>query len=324
MAGYVHIGAPKCGSTALQSVIKENIDYLSEKGIRTPKTQNFSNELAHRFVQGWKEVDELKASISQKEHYFDPAGGDILLSSEAFLACAQDREDLDHLIKLMHQNQLHILGVIRDPASLLESTWFQWMRTYRTFPKVRESMRRNGLYFRNYLERNWFEGINNNWQAWKNHPSVSSFKEVRMGLEHFDPVEVIGDFIGHPIPLMGKKTESNESINGVTFRILKEWRGIPINGYNNFVAQLEKATREKGYGKYRFLSNENARKVNESAVSLPLFADFADWERDRPTAQDIPPEEFRELQELSQEIARPFLSENVSGLDLRGTGSSAR
>lgn len=66
---------------------------------------------------------------------------------------------------------------------------------------------------------------------------------------------------------------------------------------------------KRGYRGFRFLSDDNVRKINQSAASLPLFRDFADLGQGKPAAQDIPKERFEELLEEAREIARPFLIE---------------
>lgn len=307
MVGYIHIGAPKCGSTALQQAILANIEYLEVAGIHAPKSQNFAEELAHRFTQGWRNSEEIRKAVSREEDDFIPNQGDILLSSEAFLACAASPLNLQDLIASFCQDELHVLGVIRDPASLLESTWFQWMRTYRAFEKVRKSMNHASLYFENYIDSGWFEKIDHNWRNWQSHELVKSFKEVRIGLDRFDATEIIADFINQPLPNKGKESTANVSMNGVTFRILKEYRNVPLRGYDDFVRKLERAMRSKGYGDFRFLSDSNARKINRSAASLPLFKGFAGFGQLRPAAQDIPKIQFAELLIEAREIARPFL-----------------
>ena len=304
MVGYIHIGAPKCGSTALQQVILANIDRLGAAGIRTPRSQDFAEGLAHNFTYGWRDNDEIRLNGANSD--FDPAGGDILLSSEAFLACGASSPGLRALTKSFYQDELHILGVIRDPASLLESTWFQWMRTYRAFEKVRRTMNHASLYFENYINSDWFAKINQNWQNWRSYPSVACFKEVSLGLDPFDPVDVLVEFLNRPLSNDVEQERANVSINGVTFRILKEYRNVPLRGYEDFVFQLERAMRDKGYGGYRFLSDKNALRVNHSACSLPLFRGFKDIRRDGPTAQDISKVEFDKLLEESKEIARPY------------------
>jgi len=303
MTGYIHIGAPKCGSTGLQSLIAANIAALQEAGVRAPQSQALANELAHRFAYGWQKKDDLKQALAEEGEGFELSGGDILLSSESYLAAASEEGNLDRLIDLFEQDELQVLAVIRDPASLLESTWFQWMRTHRTFPKVHDMMRTKGLYYKAYLDSSWFSEMNQNWQRWQQHPKVTRFSAIRLGLDAFDSAEVLADFLQRPLPPLGPGKDANESMNGVTFRLLKEWRGVPLPRYGSFVAQVERMTKKQRFGSYRFLTTENAALVNQSAADLPLFSDFYGQQPPRKAAQDLPKDVFADLLEETRKIA---------------------
>lgn len=308
MTGYIHIGAPKCGSSTIQSLVARNALAIRDSGIGIFQDANFGNQLAHRFVSGWLPDEAQERSNTQDTFLHDHRNSDIFLSSEAYLALAQNPANLNALLSLIGQDNLNILAIIRDPASLLESTWFQWMRTYRTFPKVRSIMDERGVYYKKYLDSNWFEMINLNWQRWRTNASVTKFTPIYMDLiDRFDPSEILQDFLGRRISLTEQSGRVNESMNGVTFRLLKEFRSVRFSDYRSFVTALDKETSAQGYGKYRFLSDNMARQVTQSAGQTELFAPYLDAERTaHPNAQDLETSVYAKLLKKAEAMATEF------------------
>ncbi len=207
MTAYIHVGAPKCGSTTLQSIMGQNVDAFLEAGISVQENQDYANSIAHKFAVGWLSDDELvdAKKLGQKSDLTENL--DTLLSSETFLIIGRHKEVLRELIQEFGDEDIRILGVVRDPASLLESTWFQWFKTFRKFKKVEESMNLFGTFFRNYLDSGWFEEMDISWRNWCENSNVSEAHLIRMGVDTFYPYEILNNFVDRPVNLRQVKIE---------------------------------------------------------------------------------------------------------------------
>ncbi|MEM9010187.1 MAG: hypothetical protein AAGE18_03100 [Pseudomonadota bacterium] len=307
MTVYLHIGSPKCGSTTIQSLLAANRAPLGEAGLHLHPDENFAHEVGHQFVRGWLSDAQRRDRTDEIRALSDEGMGDIVLSSETYMAIGAKRETLDTFLSLFGRREIRVLAVMRSPAALLESTWFQWMRTYRRFDKVRQTVAQAGFSFPRYLETGWFERIDRNWQTWAHHPRIARFTPILMDQGgRLDFARILDDFLDRRAMRLPAETAENESMNGVTFRLLKQYRQAPLESYESFVSQLDRRMSSLGYGRYRLFIDGVRARIHTHCRDLPLFAPFADSVPSYPSAAALPEETFEELLEISRELARTF------------------
>lgn len=307
MSVYLHIGAPKCGSTTLQALISENRESLKASGLATSAKQIDAHRIAHRFTRGW--LEGIEGPVTPEEHTLlsSDRGGDLLLSSEAFMVMAGKPAQLEgFLSNLTAGEPLHILSVVRRPSSQLESTWLQWMRTYRTFPKIKEEMNRRGFDVDKTInDGKWLTALSENWTTWTTHPRVAKSTTLHMELgAPIDFVKVLEDMTERPLSLAEPETAQNVSMNGVTFRLLREFTETELPHYNRFLNRLERMTRRAGFGKYRILNGAERAKVDQAMAYLPLFEPYADPAETRPSAYDLDEKVWADLLKEARRLAR--------------------
>lgn len=124
---YLHVGAPKTGTTYLQSIVWANRPELRSRGV---------------FVPGRKHVDHFRAGFDLRGVEKDPrdprkdwkgAWNDIVrkirnskheiavISDERLAACTA--EDVQQAVDSLAPAEVHVIYVTRDPAGLLSAEW---------------------------------------------------------------------------------------------------------------------------------------------------------------------------------------------------------
>ncbi len=123
---FLHIGAPKTGTTFIQHVLFNNADRLAAAGVRYPYVnlgQSFRS--AHDFCgTGWfgHPADRFQGEwdlVAQASRDWD--GSTVILSSELLAAAAPDR--IAKGLALLEPAELHIVYSARDLARQLVSDW---------------------------------------------------------------------------------------------------------------------------------------------------------------------------------------------------------
>jgi hypothetical protein len=308
MTVYLHIGSPKCGSSTIQALLSANRRHLEAAGIALPKDEQFAHDLGHQFVRGWLNRDTFDTAGSDKALPWNATDTDLILSSETYLAIGAQPESLDRFLAPFGDQEIHVLAVMRSPAALLESTWFQWMRTYRTFEKVREVASRFGYFYKDYLGNGWFERIDASWARWRSHSAIASFVPVYMDKgERIDFTAELNRFVNRKVIVYPATRVQNESMNGVTFRLLLEFRGTHFHDYRTFVRFLDREMRAHGFRHYRYLADRARLAIHEHCAPLRLFSRFAGTVSSFDNAADIPDAVFDELLEVAHGVAASFI-----------------
>jgi len=126
----IHIGAPKCGSTALQSAFFRNREAMQAEGV------HYVSEGAH-----WKSA--AKAAVGAADRYSGKvpprsewerlvksvasvANGTALISSEWFAGANEDR--VQHIVADLDPARLRAVLVVRPLTSTLPSAWQQGLK----------------------------------------------------------------------------------------------------------------------------------------------------------------------------------------------------
>ena len=135
---YIHVGAPKCGSTSIQKSLYSHREELPKLGLVYPGqlsprhnfliTINHPDPMSLRF--NWKagkskkDVAELveDARESFEQDIRTHSSSDIIISNEVFLIQA-DNLDLQSLRKYLEQfcDRIVVVVLVRDPFSLMNS-----------------------------------------------------------------------------------------------------------------------------------------------------------------------------------------------------------
>lgn len=126
----IHIGAPKCGSTALQSAFHQNRDALRSDGV------TYIGESSH-WISAAKAVAEVSDRISGKnppisewerlvKEVISVTSGTALISSEWFAAASE--ASVQRIVNDLDAKRLHAVLVIRPLTSTLPSAWQQGLK----------------------------------------------------------------------------------------------------------------------------------------------------------------------------------------------------
>jgi len=128
---YIHIGAHKTGTTAVQSVLSANRRLLADRGVLYPTSCTYAHG-QHRLAFALKggrdpsrldrpvletELSDLLSEIAASEQ------PNILVSSEEFFAT--DPEQLSRMRDALADHVVHIIAVIRRPDELFASIYNQ-------------------------------------------------------------------------------------------------------------------------------------------------------------------------------------------------------
>lgn len=129
---YLHIGAPKSGTTFLQGLLWSNAEALSEAGVLLPGGSFAEQVRATRDLRGvepeedepgpgWDGawdllVDEIKASGHRA----------AVISHEVL--CSVDAEEVERVVRSLAPSEVHIVYSARDLAGLLPSEWQEYVK----------------------------------------------------------------------------------------------------------------------------------------------------------------------------------------------------
>ena len=126
----IHIGAPKCGSTALQSAFHQNRDALRSDGV------TYIGESSH-WISAAKAVAEVSDRLSRKtppisewkrlvKEVGSVTSGTALISSEWFAAASE--ASIQRIVNDLDAKRLHAVLMIRPLTSTLPSAWQQGLK----------------------------------------------------------------------------------------------------------------------------------------------------------------------------------------------------
>lgn len=126
----IHIGAPKCGSTALQSAFYRNRDALRLEGVTyIGESAHWTSaakaivEVADRVTGKNPPLSEWKRLIREVESV---SAGTALISSEWFAAARVDQ--VQQIVADLDRSRLQAILVIRPLTSTLPSAWQQGLK----------------------------------------------------------------------------------------------------------------------------------------------------------------------------------------------------
>ncbi|MFA1550853.1 hypothetical protein [Actinomadura chokoriensis] len=132
-AVYLHIGAPKSGTTFLQGLLWSNAEALSEAGVLLPGGSFGEQVRATRDLRGVEpEPDEPGpgwdgAWDELVEQIKEPSGHRTAVISHEVL-CSVDAEGAERAVRSLAPCEVHIVYSARDLAVLLPSEWQEYVK----------------------------------------------------------------------------------------------------------------------------------------------------------------------------------------------------
>lgn len=118
---FIHIGAPKCGTTYLQTIVWKNRRLLKSNSLLVPGQRRFDHNLAAQFARKAKPSDEVKNEWERVRTEITEWSGDALLSNEWFSMASADQATT--FIEQFDPSQVHIIFTARDLTRLVPSGW---------------------------------------------------------------------------------------------------------------------------------------------------------------------------------------------------------
>ncbi|SDS99751.1 hypothetical protein [Actinoplanes derwentensis] len=128
---FVHIGAPKTGSTYVQNVLFDNAERLEKAGILIPATFAAHDQaMTDLRAVPWRDPQAYWTwdLLAEKAAAF---GGDVILTSEGFGAASA--EQAKRAVETLQPAEVHIVVAARDLWRTLPSMWQQSIRARSTW-----------------------------------------------------------------------------------------------------------------------------------------------------------------------------------------------
>jgi hypothetical protein len=128
---FVHIGAPKTGSTYVQNVLFGNAERLERAGILIPATFSAHDQAMTDLRQvPWRDPD-LYWTWDRLLERFERWPGDVVLTSEGFGAATADQAK--RAVESLRPAEVHVVVAARDLWRTLPSMWQQSIRARSTW-----------------------------------------------------------------------------------------------------------------------------------------------------------------------------------------------
>lgn len=138
---FLHIGAPKTGTTFLQGVLWANREKLEKRGVWLPGSQpndHFRAGYSLRGLEqdpddprdGWRGAWDVMANQVRES-----TANSVVVSDERLAACST--EEVERAVRSLAPSEVHVIYTLRDFVGLLPAEWQEHVkdRDYRTFEK---------------------------------------------------------------------------------------------------------------------------------------------------------------------------------------------
>lgn len=124
---FFHIGAPKSGTTFLQTLMWTNRELLADRGLLYPGRRRFDHYLAHEYVR-WpdRRTDEVRAAWDRVVGPVADWPGDVLISHEFFSALRPGQ--VRRLVAQVQPTEIEVVCTVRDYVRAFPSVWFEALK----------------------------------------------------------------------------------------------------------------------------------------------------------------------------------------------------
>lgn len=123
---FVHIGAPKSGTTYLQSVIWANKERLAERGVLVPGGVRFDHNRIAQAVRGANPEPKAVAAWDRIIKEIHDWPGDVLLSNEWFCLAGQNRAG--RAVDAFRPADVHVIATARSLVRVVPSAWQETLK----------------------------------------------------------------------------------------------------------------------------------------------------------------------------------------------------
>jgi hypothetical protein len=134
---FIHIGAPKTGTTYLQKVLAANRDRLELAGVLYPRVGREAHHSAVWSVRGT--FDQTEKGPAFADHWprlvqesLDWAGETVVISSELF--CFARRRKIAEIVTAFRGAQVHIVYTARDLVRQVPAVWQEQVKNREVMP----------------------------------------------------------------------------------------------------------------------------------------------------------------------------------------------
>ena len=124
---YLHVGAPKTGSTFLQRIAWANRELLGSRGVFMPGRAPVDHFRAGYDLRGFTtDPDNARVTVegawnTMAATILDRAEEIALVSDERLAACTE--AEVERAVASLAPDEVHVVYVTRDPAGLLSAEW---------------------------------------------------------------------------------------------------------------------------------------------------------------------------------------------------------
>jgi hypothetical protein len=118
---FLHVGAPKSGTTYLQSLLWANRELLRDRGLLFPGARPFDQNRASIEVRAGRHLrgdSEVWARFVRRADSFD---GDLVLSNEWYVEATP--EQVEGAVRDLGADRVHVLFTARDPVAQVPAGW---------------------------------------------------------------------------------------------------------------------------------------------------------------------------------------------------------
>ena len=134
---FVHIGAPKTGTTYLQDVLWSNRSALSRRGVlywgHGPSAHFYAaQDLRGRYFRGHKNPQVHGAWDRLARAARDWSGSTVLISHEILAGC--DPDEAERAVASLEPHETHVVYTARDLARQIPAMWQESVKNGRVMP----------------------------------------------------------------------------------------------------------------------------------------------------------------------------------------------
>lgn len=118
---YVHIGAPKSGTTFLQTLLWSNQQNLAESGVLLPGEKKFDHNHAASFARAETPSSSVRHTWRRMEREIGEWPGTAVLSNEWFTLAST--EQVNRFIERLSPAEVHVVFTARNLVGMVPAAW---------------------------------------------------------------------------------------------------------------------------------------------------------------------------------------------------------
>ncbi len=276
---YLHIGAPKTGTSYLQALLAKNRDALAERGIRYPDSKSDAHHKAVWDLRGTpqqrSDTKGIPGSWQGLVDQVNAADSDALVSSEHFVFAKQPQI---RTALSAFDAETHVIYTARDLARQVPAVWQERVKnnqsmSYREF--VAAVMDRTGPGSRSFWGAQDASGVLDRWGGGMDPPRLHLVTTPPAG----QPPTVLWDRFVSVVGVTGSDLDTdtggaaNESLSMAQTELLRRYNerygdGVSWQHYRRLVRAQVDVFRESGSGRRIALTPAEHAYFTERAAEI--------------------------------------------------------